>query len=98
MTSRERCLLALRHEEADRVPITDPPWEPTVARWRREGLPEDQSPHDFFGYERVAQGIDTSFQLPNHGWPVILHTDGDVRPQVPLFLEAGYDCLQPLEV
>jgi uroporphyrinogen decarboxylase len=30
--------------------------------------------------------------------PVILHTDGDVRPLIPHFLEAGFDCLQPCEV
>jgi len=64
VTSRERCLLALRRQEADRVPLTDSPWETTIARWHREGLPKDQSPFDYFGYERVAQGVDLSFQLP----------------------------------
>lgn len=64
MTSRERCLLALNHKEADRVAICDAPWETTVARWHREGLPQDQSPFDFFGYERVAQGADIGFQFP----------------------------------
>jgi uroporphyrinogen decarboxylase len=29
--------------------------------------------------------------------PVILHTDGDVRPILPDLLEAGFDCLQPVE-
>jgi len=56
--------MALRHEEADRIPITDTPWETTTARWHGEGLPEGQSPAAFFGYERVAQGADLSFQLP----------------------------------
>ncbi|MBM4087728.1 MAG: hypothetical protein FJ272_23305, partial [Planctomycetes bacterium] len=64
MTSRERFLRALRHQEADRVPISDAPWETTIARWRREGLPKDKSPFDYFGYERIAQGVDLSFQLP----------------------------------
>ena len=33
-----------------------------------------------------------------HDMPVILHTDGDVRPLIPMLIEAGFDCLQPLEV
>lgn len=64
MTPRERCLAALNHEEADRIPISDTPWPTTVERWHREGLPADQSPFDYFGYERVAQGADIGFQFP----------------------------------
>lgn len=30
--------------------------------------------------------------------PVILHSDGDVRPLIPYFIKAGFSCLQPLEV
>ncbi len=33
-----------------------------------------------------------------HGKPVILHSCGYVTEFVPLFIEAGFDCLQPLEV
>jgi uroporphyrinogen decarboxylase len=29
------------HREADRVPIVDLPWDSTIARWHREGLPAD---------------------------------------------------------
>ena len=50
MTSRERVLHALRHEEADRVAIQDAPWNTTVARWRKEGLPLKTSPAQFFNY------------------------------------------------
>ena len=64
MTPRERITMALAHEEADRVPITDSPWGHTVARWHKEGLPEDQSAEDYFGYELFGQGADLSFQLP----------------------------------
>ena len=64
MTPRERSLLALRHCEPDRVPVSDSPWATTIERWHREGLPEDQTPASFFGYERAAQGADLSFQLP----------------------------------
>jgi uroporphyrinogen decarboxylase len=32
------------------------------------------------------------------GWPVILHSCGDITSLVPHLLEAGFDCLQALEV
>ena len=32
------------------------------------------------------------------GMPVVMHTDGDVRKFIPMFIEAGVDCLQPVEV
>ena len=64
MTPRERSLLALRHREPDRVPVSDSPWATTVDRWHREGLPVDETPASFFGYERAAQGADLSFQFP----------------------------------
>jgi len=39
MTTHQRMTRMLAHQEADRVPITDSPWGPTLDRWRREGLP-----------------------------------------------------------
>jgi len=62
MTSRERVLMALNHQEPDRVPIQDGPWATAVTRWRNEGL--DTDPSSYFGYEMVSQGSDTSLQLP----------------------------------
>jgi uroporphyrinogen decarboxylase len=38
-TSRDRIQRMFEHREADRVPIVDLPWDSTIARWRREGLP-----------------------------------------------------------
>ena len=73
MTSKDRFLMALRHEEADRIPITDTPWETTIAHWHDEGLAEGQSPAALFGYERVAQGADLTFQFPAE---VLEETDG----------------------
>jgi len=32
-----------------------------------------------------------------HGMKFIFHTDGDINSYMDLFLEAGFDCLQPLE-
>jgi len=57
--------MALAHKEADRVPIHDSPWATTVARWHREGLPEDQAPEEFFGYAFTFFDTDTSLQLPS---------------------------------
>ena len=65
MTGRERFLMALSHKEPDRIPLCDTPWQTTIARWRREGFPEDRSPHAVFGYERTGGGgADLSFQFP----------------------------------
>ena len=72
MTSQERVLTALARKQPDRVPIFDQPWGTTIARWHREGLPEDQSPHSYFGFEFVGFGGDTSLRLPSR---VIEETD-----------------------
>jgi uroporphyrinogen decarboxylase len=64
MTSRDRVLAALNFEEADRIPIHDNPWSSTVERWRREGLPAGVSPAEYFDYELVVFGADTSPRLP----------------------------------
>jgi len=71
-TSRERILAAMEHREADRVAITESPWPTTVARWRKEGLPEGQTPASHFRLELVRMGPDLSFQLPTQ---VIEQTD-----------------------
>jgi uroporphyrinogen decarboxylase len=64
MLPRERVLAALNHREADRVPFTDNPWETTVERWRREGLPADVTPAEHFQFEFEGFGADTSLMLP----------------------------------
>jgi uroporphyrinogen decarboxylase len=46
----------------------------------------------FLPYMREMVGF-----FHDHGVPVILHTCGDVRKLVPMVLEAGFDCLQPME-
>jgi uroporphyrinogen decarboxylase len=64
MISRDRVLAALHHEEADRVPIHDSPWLATIDRWRGEGLPSDISPAEFFDFEIVNFGADTTPRFP----------------------------------
>lgn len=65
MTSRERFARMFEHREADRVPIIDGPWEATIERWHREGMPEDVSYVDYFGLDKVAGiGVDISPRYP----------------------------------
>ncbi len=54
MTSWERFARIYEHREADRIPIIDYPWDATIERWHREGLPEDVSYIDFFGLDKLA--------------------------------------------
>ena len=61
MTTRERITRMYEHREADRVPIVDSPWRGTVARWRREGMPEGAAWEDYFGADKIASvGMDVS--------------------------------------
>ena len=64
MTSRERVLKALKHEEADRVAIHDGPWAATVSRWRKEGLPPEIPVEEYFEFEFVQIGFDSSPRFP----------------------------------
>jgi uroporphyrinogen decarboxylase len=54
MDSRDRVLRVLSGQIPDRVPLDDSYWETTVARWRREGLPPDLSPRDYFGTNEIV--------------------------------------------
>jgi uroporphyrinogen decarboxylase len=63
MNSRERVDAALAHQEADRIAIHDAPWSTAIARWHKEGLPEDTSPAEYFGYELRGAGADLTFHF-----------------------------------
>lgn len=60
MNSRDRVLAALCFEETDRIPIYDTIWEATVSRWKSEGLPTDISASEYFDFDMVWFGADTS--------------------------------------
>ena len=65
MTTRERFLRMYAHQEADRIPIIDSPWEGTVRRWRKEGMPADMDWRDYFGVDKVETiGVDISPRYP----------------------------------
>jgi uroporphyrinogen decarboxylase len=66
MTSHERFVRMFAHQEADRVPIIDSPWDATIERWQREGMPAGMSYVDYFGLDRFIspQLTDNSPRYP----------------------------------
>ena len=62
MKRSEKCLSkldrmnkALRHEEPDRIPISDFFWGSFINRWRDElGLPDDASPYDYYDLDWIV--------------------------------------------
>ena len=65
MTTRERMLRMFDRKEADRVPIIDHPWPSTIARWKREGLPEDMAWEDYLGTDKhISLMADISPRYP----------------------------------
>ena len=65
MNSRERVACVLDGGIPDRVPMSDSYWETTIARWRREGLPDGVSPEDYFGTNEIMRiAGDYTLQMP----------------------------------
>ena len=65
LTSHERFTRMYAHQEADRIPVIDSPWDSTIKRWHNEGLPENVSYVDFFGLDKIAHiGVDNSPRYP----------------------------------
>ena len=65
MGPRERVLAVLSHKEADRIPIHDSPWETTIKRWKKEGMPEDADPVTYFNYEFRFCGANLCYYREN---------------------------------
>lgn len=58
LTTHERMELIFRHEEPDHIPFWDSPWNGTMSRWRREGLPawaNADNYFDCFGLDKIAR-------------------------------------------
>lgn len=73
MDSRERFLRMYEHREADRIPITDSPWQGTIRRWVREGMPADADWRDYFGVDK-ERGISVNIS-PRYPYKVIEETE-----------------------
>ncbi|MHC4166167.1 MAG: uroporphyrinogen decarboxylase family protein [Planctomycetota bacterium] len=74
MNSRERVICTLAHREPDRIPVHDAFWVDTLARWRKEGLPEDVEPEDYFDFDMRVMGIDASPRFK----PELIRDDGEM--------------------
>ena len=65
LSSHARFSRMYAHQEADRIPIIDSPWDATIQRWQREGMPADVSYVDFFDLDKTAYiGVDNSPRYP----------------------------------
>ena len=65
MATHQRVTRMLGHHEADHIPFTDSPWDSTMARWQREGLPKEMDWRDYFGLDHFESiGADNSPRLP----------------------------------
>ena len=64
MNTHERFARMYAHQEADRVPMMDSPWDTTIERWRREGMPTGDYVA-YFDLDRIGRiGIDYSPRYP----------------------------------
>ena len=84
LTRYERFKRMYEHKEADRVPIIDSPWEGTIRRWHREGMPQNVEWDEYFGIDRVRSiNLDIS---PRYEEKTIEETDRYIirtSPSVP---------------
>jgi uroporphyrinogen decarboxylase len=78
--------------------------------WEREGLPDGLWVWDDLGFKNrpfMSPAMYRQMLYPAHkklfdfahscGLPVVLHCDGYVEALIPALIEAGIDCLQPIE-
>ncbi len=76
LTSHERFSRIFAHKEPDRVPIIDAPWESTIKRWHKEGMPENVHFTEYFDLDKVAHfGVDNS---PQYEVKVLEETDNHI--------------------
>lgn len=54
MTTWERVNRMYQHKEADMIPMMDSPWDTTLERWHKEGLPEGTTYVDYFDLDRFG--------------------------------------------
>jgi uroporphyrinogen decarboxylase len=90
MTSRERVLASLNHQQPDRVPID-------LSGHRSSGIAAMVYPklREALGL-RHAKMWQRAKELANV--KVMLHTCGGVRPLIPDFIESGLDAFNPVQI
>jgi uroporphyrinogen decarboxylase len=77
MTSHERFRRMFAHQDADRIPIIDSPWDATIQRWQSEGMPKEVSYVEYFDLDHFAsrQFTDNS---PRYPAEVISETEDEI--------------------
>ena len=73
MDSRTRVYNAIQRKPLDRIPRYDSFWEDTLIEWRKEGLPPDVDPLDFFDFDIRMMYIDTSMRCKQE----VISQDGE---------------------
>jgi uroporphyrinogen decarboxylase len=77
LTSHERFARMYAHQDADRIPIIDSPWEATVERWQHEGMPSGVNYVDYFELDRFVSPRLTD-NSPRYPARVLSETETDV--------------------
>lgn len=77
MTSHERFRRMFAHQEADRIPIIDSPWEATIERWQQEGMPKSQSYVDYFCLDKFL-ALKLTDNSPRYPVQTLSETDTEI--------------------
>jgi uroporphyrinogen decarboxylase len=65
MDTHERFSRIFAHQDADRIPVIDSPWDATIERWHQEGLPSSVDYTDYFNLDHVnVISVDSSPRYP----------------------------------
>jgi uroporphyrinogen decarboxylase len=77
LTSHERFRRMFAHQDADRIPVIDSPWEATIERWQNEGMPKGQSYVDYFGLDKFLN-LRLTDNSPRYPVQTLSETDTDI--------------------
>jgi uroporphyrinogen decarboxylase len=77
MTSHERFRRMFAHQDADRIPIIDSPWDATIERWQNEGMPKGTSYVDYFGLDKIVS-LSLTDNSPQYPARVLSETETEV--------------------
>jgi len=83
LTPRERFRSVMNFGPVDRLPCLEwaPYWKLTLERWRREGLPENVDPRDWFQLDRhalhIISPVRTTAPRPHHHGAGLVESESD---------------------